>query len=250
MEGLVLWKPLYYTSIGMFIVSLILFPFSPKWSIITILMLVALWSRVPGFVHFIFNKLALNDLFTLIIAANAGWLVGGLFGVFGIMFPRIFGPNEWMPYSIRASVSVFVAGAMVPIIMNFTGGLDVTAVYLFEGVLYATYYALVLIFWREEIGLELVILPAVIFFDFFMNAFLIKIFGETLSNMMTTGLGSGWPFIIFSGLILSFFIIAKNGKRISGFLESIWNRLGGGKGNESENKEENFAEELDKGESF
>ncbi len=245
LDDLVLWKPLYYTSIGMFILSLVLLPFSAKWSIITILFLVTLWSRVPGFIHFIFNKLALNDLFTLIVAANAGWLVGGLFGVFGIMFTRIFGPNEWMPYSIRASVSVFVAGAMVPIILNFTGGLNVIAVYWFEGVLYATYYALVLIFWREEIGLELVILPAVIFFDFFMNAFLINIFGETLSNMMTSGLGSGWPFIVFSGLILFFFIIAKNGKRISGFLESIWNKLGG-----KETKEENFAEKLDKGESF
>ncbi len=60
MEDLVLWKPLYYTSIGMFIVSLILFPFSTKWSIITILALVTLWSRVPGFVHFIFNKLAIG----------------------------------------------------------------------------------------------------------------------------------------------------------------------------------------------
>ena len=89
MEGFVLWKPLYYTSIAMFLLSLALLPFSSKWSIITILALVTIWSRVPGFIHFIFNKLALNDLFTLIVAANAGWLTGSLFGVFGIMFARI-----------------------------------------------------------------------------------------------------------------------------------------------------------------
>src|SRR3989338_3187202 len=131
----VFWKPLYYTSIGMFVLSLILFPFSPKWSIITVLALVTVWSRIPGFVHFIFNKLALNDLFALIVAANAGWLVGGLFGVFGIMFSRLFGPDEWMPYSIRASIAVFVACAAMPLILNFTGCLTVTALYLFEGVL-------------------------------------------------------------------------------------------------------------------
>ncbi len=195
------------------------------------------------------QNLAMNDLFTLIISTNGGWLVGSLFGVFGIMFARIFGPNEWFPYSLRAAISVFVAGATVPLILNFTGDLNVTAVYWFEGVLYATYYALVLIFWREEIGLELVILPAVIFFDFFMNAFLINVFGETLSNMMISGLGSGWPFIIFSGLILFFFIVAKNGKRISGFLESVWNKLGGQKFS-GERKDENIVEKLDKGEKF
>ncbi len=246
MEDLVLWKPLYYTSIVIFIISLILLPFSAKWSIIAILALVTLWSRVPGFIHFIFNKLALNDLFTLIVAANAGWLVGGMFGLFSIMFSRIFGPNEWMPYSIRAGISVFVAGASVPLILKFTGGLNVAALYWFEGVLYTVYYALVLLFWKEETGLELAIFPAVIFFDFFMNAFLIKIFGSTISNMMTNGLSSGWPFIIFSGIVLAFFITAKNGKKIAGLLESIWNKLGG---TTTKTKEENW-EKMDEGKKF
>lgn len=245
LDDLVLWKPLYYTSIGMFMLSLILLPFSIKWSIITILALVTLWSRVPGFVHFIFNKLALNDLFALVVATQAGGLAGGLFGVFGIMFARIFGPNEWMPYSIRASIAVFVAGVSVPIILNFTGGLNVTALYAFEGVLYATYYLLVLLFWREEIGLEIALLPIVIFFDFFVNAFLIGIFGSTISNMMTSGFGYGWPFIIFSGIILAFFVIAKNGKKIGGLFESIWNRLGGEKQPEP-TKEEAFVQQLEK----
>ncbi|MBI2543008.1 MAG: hypothetical protein HYW24_02375 [Candidatus Aenigmarchaeota archaeon] len=238
MNDVVLWKPLYYTSIAMFVLSLVLFPFSSQWSIIVILALVTLWSRIPGFVHFIFNKLALNDLFTLIIAVHAGPLVGGLFGVFGIMFARIFGPNEWLPYSIRASVAVFVAGISVPLITSFTGGLDVTALYAFEGVLYFTYYALVLLFWKEEIGLEIALLPAVIFFDFFMNAFLISVFGETLSNMMTIGLSSGWPFLIFSGVILAYVMLARNGKRIAGLLERLWSKFGSG---EKKERDENLA---------
>ncbi|MEK6909586.1 MAG: hypothetical protein AABW61_00745, partial [Candidatus Aenigmatarchaeota archaeon] len=185
----------------------------------------------------------------LIVAANAGWVVGGLFGIFGIMFARLFGPNEWMPYSIRASISVFVGAAAVPLIFNFTDGANVTALYWFEGVLYATYYALVLLFWREEIGLEIVLLPAVIFFDFFMNAFLINMFGQTISNMMSSGLSSGWPFLIFSGIILLYVIISRNGRRIASFIESIWSRLGGEKQHKKEeSKEESFAEQLDKGE--
>lgn len=169
-------------------------------------------------------------------------VAGGLFGVFGIMFARIFGPNEWMPYSIRASIAVFVAGISVPLILNFTGGLNVAALYVFEGILYATYYALVLVFWRDEMGLEIALVPIVVFFDFFMNAFLISVFVQTFSNMMSGGFGYGWPFVIFSGMVLAFFVIAKNGKRIGGCLESVWNKFGGRSGE----KEENLAEKLDR----
>ena len=49
--GTVLWKPLYVMSIGMFILSIALLPFSMKWSVIVILALVTLWTRIPGFVH-------------------------------------------------------------------------------------------------------------------------------------------------------------------------------------------------------
>lgn len=213
--GLVLWKPLYFVSIGMFVLSLVLLPFSSKWSIVTILALVTLWSRVPGFVSFIFNKLALNDLFAFIVGASMGGKTGAIFGVFGILGARIFGPNEWWPYSLRASVAVFFAGLVTPLIVKFTGGITVTALYWFEAVLYFVYYLQVVLWWREEIGLEVAILPAVIFFDFFLNAAFVKMFGNTVSNMMTHGLSSGWPFIVFSGIILGFIFISRNGDKIA-----------------------------------
>ncbi len=75
----------------MFVFSLVTFPFSQTISILTILALVSVWSKVPGYVHFIFNKLALNDFFTFIVAAHIGGLAGGLFGAFIVWFGRIFG---------------------------------------------------------------------------------------------------------------------------------------------------------------
>jgi len=246
MEDLVLWKPLYYISIGMFIVSVFFLPFSVKWSMITIFALITLWSRVPGFIHFIFNRLAVNDFFTFVVAAHAGGLAGGLFGVFSMVFPRIIGPNEWWPYTLRASISGFIAGFVVPLIIG-AYGFSLTSFFLFEGLLYFIYYLLVMVFFREEIGLEIALIPAVIFFDFVTNYFLLKIFGNNISELITHGFNSAWPFFIFVAVILFFFVVAKNGKRIAGVLESLWSRLGGKK---EENKEENFAEQLDKGESF
>ncbi|MBI2545361.1 MAG: hypothetical protein HYW22_02055 [Candidatus Aenigmarchaeota archaeon] len=242
MEDLVLWKPLYYTSIALFILSLVLFPFNSQWSIVTILLLLSLWTRIPGFIHFIFNKLAMNDMFTLIIAANMGGLAGGIFGAFTMVFSRLFGPNEWMPYTIRATVALFVGGLSVPLIIASTGGVNTLALYLFEGVVYAVFYIQVLLFWREEIGIEIGLLPIVIFFDFFLTGWLVGAFGQTLSDMLTKGLTSGWPFIIFSGIILFYIWFSVNGKKIEGFLESIWNRIGGKK---IHKKDKEFFDELE-----
>lgn len=66
LEGIVLWKPLYYTTIGMFILSLILLPLSSIWSLIIIFVIITLWSRIPGSVLYIFRqgkKLAKFPLF-------------------------------------------------------------------------------------------------------------------------------------------------------------------------------------------
>jgi len=246
MEDLVLWKPLYYTSIGLFIISIVSFPFSSTWSIIIVLFLVSLWSRIPGFIHFIFNQLSLNDFFIFIISAHVNGLIGGLFGVSTMLAGQFFGPNTWPPYTFRSCVSYFVGGLSVPLILNFTGGVNIAALFAFEGVSYAIYYLLVILFWRGEIGLEIAILPVVIFFDFFLNSIWLKSFGVFLDKLVTGGISSGWPFLIFAGIILGFILLAKNSKKVGDFLESLWSRIGG----EKKKSGETFTEELNKGEEF
>lgn len=228
-EDFVLWKPLYFTSIALFLLSLILFPINSQWSIIAILFLLSLWTRVPGFFHFVFNGLSMVDMFTLIVAANIGGLAGGIFGAFVMLFSKIFGPEEWFPYTIRESIALFVAGLSVPFIVISTGGLNIFALYLFQGIRYVTYSIQVVLFWREEIGLEISLLPIFIFFDFFLTGWLVSIFGQTLSDMLTKGLTSGWPFIIFSGIILGYVIFSRNANRVATILESLLNRFGFGK---------------------
>ncbi len=237
MEELVLWKPLYYTSIAIFILSLVLFPFNQTWSIVIILFLVSLWSRIPGFVHFVFNKLAMNDLFTLIVAANLGGFTGAIFGALTFIVSRIFGPNEWMPYTIRATISLFVAALATPTIIASTGGVNMVALYWFQGILYTVFYIQVLLFWREEIGIEIGLLPIVIFFDFIVTGYIADLFGQTTSDMLTKGLSSGWPFIIFSGIILIYIWISRNGDKFADFLKSMYSKTGFGKKKKDDEKD-------------
>ena len=223
---LVLFKPLYYFSMVLFIAIILTYFFSPTWSVVMALSLLVIWSRVPGFAHFILNKLAVNDLFTFIVAANLGGGVGLIFGVIGTMFARIFGPYEWFPYTLRATISISFAALATPSIINYTGGANWQAFIYFEVTMYVIYYLLVILFWREEIPLEIAIIPAVIFFDFIMNNFLLQLFGSTISNMITNGLSSGWPFVILVGLMLGFWAAAKNSDKIAKRVYKFKEKLG------------------------
>ena len=221
----VLMKPLYIFSVISFTLSLILLPFNFKWSVITILILIGIWSRVPGFVHFIFTKLAINDLFTFIVAAEAGALIGAFYGIMTVLFARVFGPYEWWPYTIRATITAIVASLITPSIIKLTGAGYIEGFLYFQSFSYIFYSTLVVLFWRDELALEIALLPLFILFDFIMNIFLIKLFGNTLSNMFNYGINSGWPFIIFAGIILGFWIIVKNGEKIAAKVMVVKSKL-------------------------
>src|SRR3989344_8108726 len=124
--GEVFWKPLYFASIFMFVVSLILIPISIKWSIIVVLALITIWTRIPGFVHFIFNAFSMNDLFAFIIAATVGVPTAIAFHIFGLWGARLFGPDEWTPYTIRATICGIVAIMLVPVITGYSGGTNLS----------------------------------------------------------------------------------------------------------------------------
>lgn len=227
--GIVLWKPLYYMSATLFVLSVVLFPISQKWSIVTALAIVTLWSRIPGLISSFFFSMSIHDLITFIIAANIGGVAGGLFAAFSLFAPRIVGPDEEPGYIVISAVSTFLAALAVPSIVAVTGGINTTSFFIYEGIVYGAYYLIIFFFQKEQIGTEMMHLPAVIFFDFVMNAFLVKLFGGTLSNMMTRGLSSGWPFLVFSGLVLGFFALAKNGDKVADAITAQWNALRGKK---------------------
>lgn len=218
LEERVLWKPLYYTSISMFVLSLLLLPFSPKYSAIMILALVTLWSRVPGFVHFIFNKLSMHDFFTFVVAAYAGVVTGALFAVSIILFSRIFGPQEWFPYTIRTTLSNGIGALFVPFAVGMMGGVNIWAFYIYEICTYIIYYLLVLFIWTDEMYLEIMLIPIVVFFDFYVNGKIFERFSSQLSDLMINGLGSATSIFIFAGIILLFILIARNGEKIARLL--------------------------------
>ncbi len=202
----------------MFALTMLLLPFSPKLSAIIAIALVTIWSRIPGFIHFIFNKLSMHDFFTFIVAVYAGPLAGLLFITSVILFSRIFGPFEWFPYTARTTLSNGAGALFVPMAVNLAGGINIWAFYIYELATYVVYYLLVLLIWTEEMHMEMVLLPVVVFFDFYLNGKIFERFSEPLSGLMTSGFTSATPIIIFAGIILLFIAIARNGNKIASLL--------------------------------
>ena len=216
--GTVLWKPLYVMSIGMFILSIALLPFSMKWSVIVILALVALWTRIPGFVHYLFNKITMHDLFGYIVAGTVGVPIGVLFIIFAMWGARIFGPTEWTPYTIRATISGIIAVLCVPFIVSYFGGLTTMGFIWFQIIQYGVYYILIIIFYADEIMIEIMCFPGSILFDFILTVEIFGVFGSSISNMMTNGIESGWPLIIFAGIIVALIYLSKNATLFGNFI--------------------------------
>ncbi len=223
--GIILWKPLYILSVGMFVLSVVLLPFSMKWSVMVILLLVTLWTRIPGFVHYLFNQITMHDFFGYIVAGTVGVPIGIFFVISGLWGARIFGPTEWTPYTIRATISAIVAVLFVPSLIAHFGGLTIIGFIYFQLIQYIVYYILILIFYPEEIMIEIMCFPGSIFFDFILTVNLFGAFGVAISNMMINGINSGWPFIIFAGIIIALFFLSKNATAIGNFINTKIKKL-------------------------
>ncbi len=223
MEETVRLKPLYIVNIIAFVLALALLPFSIEWSMFFVLFIITIWSKIPGFIHFIFNKVTIDDVTTFIIALNMGSLEAIVFVLSVLWIGKLFSPGQWMPYVVRTSIAMSVFAIGAPILMQFTGSIT-TSFFASMVLMYAVYYALVLAFWREEVGTEIAILPAVLVFDFGMSGGIVSMFGGALSSMMTNGLGSGISIMIITGFVLGFITLSLNAKKLGSFVS---NRIGG-----------------------
>ncbi len=143
--------------------------------------------------------------------------------------------NEYVPYTFRSSFALLIAGLATPAILSFAGGININALFMFEAVMYVAYYALVFLFFKDEIGLEMGLLPTVVFFDFVLNAAWLGSFGSALNGLMVNGFGSGTAFIVFSGVILGFVALGRKAGEIGDYVSSVINKIKG-------NREKNLTE--------
>jgi len=204
----VLWKPIKITSIIIYIVILLVFPFSSFWATIILFGLICFWSRIPCLISMFTKDLEVLDFFTVMLAIHIGGLFGGLFGAAIMLFSRLFGPNEWYLYTIKDSICLLVGGLLSPLIFLWTGS-ALTTLYAFTIIRYVLYMILTILIEPEFIMLELGLCIAGIGVAFASNTIIMKFFEAPLASVIEHGVKFNFTLFIFATLVVGFFYLVS-----------------------------------------
>jgi hypothetical protein len=214
---IILWKPLKVVSVIIFLVALLLIPMSSFWAMITLFVLICLWSRVPCLISMFTKDLDVIDFFVVMLGIHVGGIFGGLFGGIVMMFTRIFGPNEWFLYTIKDSISLVICGFLTPLFYSMFGSALYT-LYAFTALRWVIYLILTAILEPEYMGLELMLCTIGGFKSYLYNTFVMNTFEGHLTNLFIGGVKFNMGLLLFTGSIIGvFFLIARMGN----YLEKV-----------------------------
>lgn len=209
-EKLILWRPLYKTTVVMYCLVFLLALPAPKIATLLLFAIVAMWSRVPAVMTMFTKDVEVVDFFTVMIALNMGPLIAGIFGFSIIFFTKFFGPSEPWDYTIRDALAFFVGGFTTVAVYAITGQNITITMFAFTVVRYTMYPIL-----------GLLINPAGVFYDVFLlmlgapvavisNLLLLNTIEPTLNKIFAKGTVVSWELFVFVTLtILIIFLFSK-----------------------------------------
>jgi hypothetical protein len=222
MDQIILWKPLYYTSIVIYVIAILMIIKGSIMGVITLFFLIALWSRIPCMISTITKDLEVVDFFTVFLALQIGGVYGGLFALSVMLVSKIFGPEEWFPYTLKDGVSMLIAGIITPGVYFITGHNLLYTLYAFTIIRYVFYLVLTFLFEREAMGLEMFICLTSVPVAYVSNTILGKFVGPKLSLIFESGMVMDWGIFMFcTAVILGVFGFSKliNWLEVSGRLK-------------------------------
>ena len=203
------FEALKWTTLAMFVVSVILIFVHPIAATILMFSIVCLWSRVPALISAFTKDLEVIDFFTVYVALSMGGWVGGLFGAANMLFSRLYGPLEWPWYTVKDAISLFICGLATPIVYTWTGGNILITMYSFTAIRYASYLILTVFLEPGALMLEIGICSVSVFVAILSNTITVSIFGAVISSILDTGLQVNLTLIGFIIAILGLAFFSK-----------------------------------------
>ena len=157
------------------------------------------------------KDLEVIDFFTVLLSIHIGGVNGGLFGFSTMLFSRLFGPREWLPFTIKDSVSLFIGGVATPLVYLLTGHNILYTLYAFTIIRYTVYLILTHFFehdaMRVELGYSLVGLPV----GLISNTIMDRLFSSKLDRLLENGLKLDWGVLLFCTAIIAGTILFSRG---------------------------------------
>ena len=184
---LILWKPLYKTTVVLYVSIFLLALPAPQLSILALFALIAVWSRVPALMTLFTKDVEVVDIFTVMTAVYYSSWVGALFGSGIILFTRLFGPTEPLDYTIKESICFFVGSFTAPVVYYITNGNLTITMFSFTFVRYTLPMVISLLINPGALVLDISLVlmngPTMIMF----NLFILNVFGDFFSHVFEKG---------------------------------------------------------------
>jgi len=223
---LILWKPLFMTTIAMYLLVIILWIFQSHYATIVLIGILCLWSRIPCMMSMFTKDVDVIDFFVVFLAINLGGVFAGFFGMFMMFFSRIFGPGEPLDYTVKDSIAFLFGGLMTPLFYFLTGGNILLTMYLFTIFgRYGIYLLIDFIFIKGMFWTDMGFVVAGIPIAYFSNTILTSIFGDYLTTLFDSGLKLDLGLFLFVTVVIGVFylfayIIGKADKNSVDVIES------------------------------
>ena len=218
----ILWNEVKKTSIFIFILIIIILPFSRFWATIITFALFSLWSRILCLVTDYTKDFDMIDFFAVILAVNIGGFFAGLFVIFMMAFSWFFGTHEDPIYTGMDAIAMFFGALFSPIFFQASGNMLYT-MYFFTFVRYLVYSIISITFLGldrfivADLPLGFIGLPIA----YLTNTFMMKHLGVFFTDVISsTGLKFSFKLLLLAGIIiLIFYYLTKKMHKIKSALE-------------------------------
>jgi|ETN01SMinimDraft_4_1059930.scaffolds.fasta_scaffold25102_3 hypothetical protein len=108
-KGIVSWDRIFYGSVVYVCLGLLTGIFNKSLSFVFWIMLISMWSEIPGFININLNEINISEFFLVLIAIHFGGIIGGLLGAIHCWIMPLYS-RMWKPtFSIFAGISTFIA---------------------------------------------------------------------------------------------------------------------------------------------
>lgn len=218
------WPLVFVTTLVIYILMIISFPFNRQVSTVFLFLLIAYWSRLPGVgiptPFFVLYQADLVDMFSLIVAINVGGPYGALFSIFGNIASRAAGVFPPWAGVINDAASQSVICMFIGFVHALTGNIFVTMMvytiirrlgfivgYFLSGGAYGSPVYFFVILWPGATAVSLVI-----------NGFYAKYFGFFLDGVLKQGVQFNWPLFVFATVLIVVMWRLMVGRRSSQYL--------------------------------
>jgi len=218
------WPLVFVTTLVLYILIVVAFPFNKQASTVFLFLLIAYWSRLPGCgiptPFFVLYQADLVDMFSLIVAINIGGPYGAVFSILGNIMSRAAGVFPPWAGVINDAASQSVICMFIGFIHALTGNIFVTMMfytvirrlgfivgYFLSGGAYGSPVYFFFILWPGATAVSLLI-----------NGFYAKYFGFFLDEVLKQGVQFNWPLFIAATIVIAIMWRMMVGKTSSKYL--------------------------------